>query len=208
MMKLFYSAGACSLSCHIALNEAGLAFEAHEVDWDENKNVDELMRRNPFGAVPMMVMEDGSTLTQNQAILTFIADSAPKANLLPAYGTRERANAIQWLATVSTDVHKAFGPLFGYTAKVKGEEAQKEVREWLVGNLDAALTTVDSHLAGKDYLMGSQFTVADAYLFTVYNWCQWVKVPTEKYKNLNTFSSRVYQRPAVQKAMKTEGLLD
>jgi glutathione S-transferase len=209
MMKLYFSSGSCAMSCHIALEEAGLKYQPAQVDWDApSAAVGEMQALNPLGVVPILVTDQGKTLTQNAAILEFVADSKPATQLLAGVGTFERAETMQWVSFVSSDLHKAFGPLFVGDSITAHEEGKKDIRSWAEKNLRAYLSHVDKNLAGKDYICGKQFTIADCYLFTVVNWCQWVKISTAEYKNLNTYMGRVSERPAVQRVLKMEGLLD
>jgi glutathione S-transferase len=206
-MKLYYSPGSCSMSCHIALEEAGLNYTPVEVDWEKhNAASEELERLNPQGAVPVLVTDQGKALTQNLAILEYIADSKPSSHLLPEAGTWERAEAMRWLSFVASDLHKSFSPFFALESMTSSEPAQAEVRKWAIDNMKGYCKTIDAQLAGKDYLTGKTFTAADAYLFVVAGWSKWVEVSLEEFKNLSAFMSRVYQRPAVQKVLKMEGL--
>jgi glutathione S-transferase len=193
-MKLYVSPGACSMSCHIAFEEAKLKFEPMISKWDE------VAQLNPQGAVPVLVMDDGQVLTQNVGILTYAADSAPNSGLLPKVGTFERAQAYKWLSWVASDLHPTFGPLFDDSLS---EDSRKES----VAEVQVLLEQADKHLAGKTYLVGDQFTAADAYLFVVYGWTKNLNVPTDKYRNLNSYASRIVERPAVQTVMKREGLI-
>jgi glutathione S-transferase len=208
MMKLYYSPGACSMSCHIALEESGLPFEGHEVSFDDNNAAaQEVQKRNPLGAVPVLVTGDGKTLTQNAAILTYIADQAPKAGLFPTSGW-ERAEAMQWLAFVTTDFHKSMGSLFGVNYFSQDAKEQEKYRNYLLSNLEGNLKHLDTHLANRQWILGNQFSLVDGYAFTVFGWSKWLNVPTDSYKNLSAWATRVYARPAVQKVMKKEDLLD
>jgi glutathione S-transferase len=209
MMKLYFSGGSCAMSCHIALEEAGLNYTPAQVDWDKpSAEYEEMKKLNPLGVVPVLVTDQGKIITQNAAILEFLADSKPSSHLLPSVGTVERAEVMQWVSFVSSDLHKSFGPLFMGDAITANAEGKKDVRAWAEKNLHGYLSYVEKSLTGKDFICGSQFTIADAYLFTVVNWCQWVKVPTTEYKNITSYMARVASRPAVQKAMKMEGLLE
>ena len=194
MQKLFLSPGACSMSCHIAFEEAHLKFEPMIDKWDD------VARYNPMHAVPVLVLDDGKVVTQNVAILTYAAGQAAQANLLPPQGTFEHAQAYQWLSWVASDLHPTFGPLFN--DKIQ-ETERKETEEEVHGLLEIA----DKHLAGKTFLMGNQFTIADAYLFTVYGWTKPLKISTDKYRNLNSYASRIAERTAVQTVLKREGLI-
>jgi glutathione S-transferase len=208
MMKLYYSSGSCSMSCHIALEEAGLNYTPVKVDFDIPAELAQVQKLNPLEVVPVLVTDQGKTITQNAAILEFLADAKPSAKLLPSVGTAERAEVTQWVSFVASDLHKSFGPLFQTDAITSNETGRTDVRTWAEANLNQYLAHVEKNLAGKDFICGSQFTIADAYLFTVVNWCQWVKVSTAAYKNLNSYMARVSERPAVQKVLKMEGLLN
>ncbi|MBC7692398.1 MAG: glutathione S-transferase family protein [Methylotenera sp.] len=209
MMKLYFSAGSCSASCHIAIEETGMSYQPMKVDFDKpDATLAEMERLNPLGAAPVMVSSDGRTLTQNIAILEHIADSNPASKLLAAPGTWERLETMSWTSFVASDLHKAFLPLFMGKSMASTEAAQGEIAEFAKKDIAKLLTYVDGKLANRDYLMGKIFTIADSYLFVVVGWCKWVGVTTEPYSNLNAFMTRTYQRPAVQKALKMQGLLN
>jgi glutathione S-transferase len=190
-MKLLLSPGACSMSCHIAFEEAGLKFEPVIGDWAQ------IQKHNPMGAVPVLVMDDGRAITQNIAILTYAANLAPR--LLPKPGTFEHVEAYQWLAWTSSDLHPTFGPLFDDSLP----EAERKQTEAEVHKL---LAIADSHLAKREFLAAGQFTIADALFFTIYGWTRALEIPNEQYRNLNAYASRIAERPAVQRVMKREGL--
>jgi glutathione S-transferase len=197
------------MSCHIALEEAGLSYTPVQIDWDKpSAELEEMKKLNPLGVVPVLITDQGKAITQNAAILEYLADAKPSAHLLAGVGTAERAETMQWVAFVSADLHKSFSPLFMVDSITANETGRKDVRAWAEKNLHAYLSHVDKSLAGKDYICGKQFTVADCYLFTVVNWCQWVQVSTTEYKNLGAYMGRISERPAVQKVLKMEGLLD
>lgn len=201
-MKLYYSPGACSLSPHIALHEAGLAFESVLTPTKTHKTPDgtDYYTINPLGYVPFLVLDDGRTLHEGPAIVQYIADQAPEKNLAPANGTFERYKLQEWLTFIGTEVHKGFAPLF-----TPGTPAETKVA--FKAQITKRLAWVDGELAGKDYLMGSTFTVADGYLFTVTNWAGYVQVDISGFANLAAYRARVAARPAVVTAMKAEGLL-
>lgn len=209
-MKLYYNAGSCSTSCHISLEESGLKYEAIAVDWDNTSdpNVALVKRLNPLGTLPVLALDGGRVLSQNAAIHAYVAELAPAKKLLPAVGTVERAEALNWLSFVSSDLHKSFGPIFSLEGISADKQVQGTVRDWAVGNVNGYLAYLDQHLAGKDYLTGKDFTVADAYCFVVTNWTKWVNIPLAPYANLSAYMSRVYQRPAVQKVFQAEDLLE
>jgi glutathione S-transferase len=208
-MKLYYSAGSCSTSCHIALEESGLKHEVVAIDWDQtaDPNLKLIEKLNPLGTLPVVTFDHGKTLTQNISILTYIADQAPDKKLLPTPGTFERAEAMNWLSFVATDLHKSVGALFAVSSYSPDPAKQTEFRTWALAGANKNLTYLDQNLAGKDYLMGKQFTVADGYAFVVAGWSKWLNIPLDPYSNLRSYLGRVLERPAVQKVLKLEGLI-
>jgi glutathione S-transferase len=207
-MKLLYSAGSCSTSCHITLEESGLKYDAVEVDWDnpQDPNLAQVDKLNPMGTLPILTTDDGKVLNQNSAIHIHVAEKAAGKSLLPPPGTSERAEALNWLGFVNSDLHKSFGPLFGLQA-ITDPAVQEFVKTSALASVNKCLSVLDQQLAGKDYLTGRTFTVADAYCFVVVGWTKWLKIPTDGYRNVQAYLGRVYQRPAVQKVLKEEGLL-
>ena len=201
-MKLYYSAGACSLSTHIALQEAGLAFQAIPAPTKTHQLPDgtDYYTINPLGYVPLLELDDGRRLREVPAILQYIADQVPAKKLAPAAGTMARYRLQEWLNFITSELHKGFSPLFNPAVP---EDARPVFRKKLVERF----SWVDSQLAGKSYLMGDEFSVADAYLFTVASWAPHVGVDITGLANLSAFSARMFARPAVQAAMKAEGLL-
>ena len=201
-MKLYYSPGACSLSPHIALHEAGLAFDAVLASTKTHKLQDgtDFYTINELGYVPVLELDNGERLREGPAIVQYIADQVPEKNLAPANGTLARYRLQEWLTFIGTELHKGFSPLFNPATP---DEYKPMVRERLL----LRLQWVDSQLAGKQYLMGDQFTVADGYLFTVTNWTQPTKLDISGLAHLAAYRERVGARPAVQAAMKAEGLL-
>ena len=200
-MKLYYSAGACSLSPHIVLEEAGLPYEAISAPTKTKVLPDgsDYRKVNPLGYVPYLVLDDGTGLREGPAIVQYLADQAPAKKLAPANGTPARYQLQSWLNFVATEVHKGFSPLFN---PAMPDEAKRLSKERVLDRL----TWADGELAGKQYLMGDDFTVADAYLFTVTNWAKPVGLDISGLKNLIAWRERVAARPAVQRAMKAEGL--
>ncbi len=201
-MKLYYSPGACSLSPHIALHEAGLAHTPVLASTKSHKLQDgtDYYGINPLGYVPLLELDNGERLREGPAIVQYIADQAPARNLAPANGTMERYRLQEWLTFIGTEIHKGFSPLFNPATP---EEYKAMAREKLLQRLQ----WVDGQLAGKQYLMGDQFTVADGYLFTVTNWAKPTNLDISGLANLAAYRDRVAARPAVQAAMKAEGLL-
>lgn len=201
-MKLFYSPGACSLAPHIVLHESGLAFEGVLASTKTHQLADgsDYYAINPLGYVPFLVLADGRTLREGQVISQYIADQVPASGLAPAAGTWERYKLQEWLSFISSELHKGFSPLFNPATP---EEFKPAVKDRLLQRL----TWLDGELAGKDYLTGSTFTVADAYLFTVTNWAGFVGLDIAALANLAAVRARIAARPAVQAAMKAEGLI-
>ena len=201
-MKLYYSPGACSLSPHIALQEAGLAYTPVLVSTKSHKLQDgtDYYTINALGYVPVLELDNGERLREGPAIVQYIADQVPDKQLAPANGTLARYRLQEWLNFIGTELHKGFSPLFNPATP---EEYKPVVRERLL----LRLQWVDSQLAGKQYLMGDQFTVADGYLFTVTNWTQPTNLDISGLAHLAAYRERVGARPAVQAAMKAEGLL-
>ncbi len=200
-MKLYYSPGACSLSPHIVLLEAGLPFTPVLASTKSKKLQDgtDFNTINVKGYVPVLEFDDGQRLTEGPAIVQWIADQAPAKHLAPAAGTMARYRVMEWLNFITSEVHKAFSPLFNPAIN---EEAKAVYRE----RLKSRYAYIDAQLAGKQYLMGDTFTVADAYLFTCTRWCGYAKVDIAGLTNLEAYMARVAARPAVQAALKAEGL--
>jgi glutathione S-transferase len=209
MMKLYYSAGSCSTSCHITLEESGLQYEAIEVDFDNasDANIALTAKLNTLGTLPVLVLDNGKVLDQNLSIATYIADLAPQKKLLPEFGTFERAQAMNWLSFVAADLHKGVGGLFSVPYISQDKNVQGAAREFMLGKANEYLKYLDTNLAGKDYVTGSQFTVADSYAFVVCGWTKWLEIPLTPYKNVEAYMARVAARPAVHKVLQSEGLL-
>jgi len=201
-MKLYYSAGACSLSPHIVLHETGLAFEAIPAPTKTHKLPDgtDYYTINPLGYVPLLELDDGRRLREGPAIVQYLADQVPAKQLAPANGSFERYQLQEWLTFIGTELHKGFSPLFN-------PNTPAEFKPSCLDRLRARLTWVEGELAGKPYLMGNQFTVADAYLFTVTNWAGHVGPDLSGFSNLLAYRARVAARPAVIAAMTAEGLI-
>lgn len=201
-MKLYYSPGACSLSPHIALHESGLPFEAIPAPTKTHQLPDgtDYYSINPLGYVPLLELDNGERLREGPAIVQYIADQAPQKNLAPANGTLPRYRLQEWLTFIGMELHRGFGPLFNPATPEAFKTTSKE-------KLEGRLKWVDSQLAGKQYLLGDNFSVADGYLFTVTNWAARMNVDISGLANLNAYRARVGARPAVQAAMKAEGLI-
>lgn len=201
-MKLYFSPAACSLSPRIALLEAGLQFSTEQVDLGKKLTASgaDFRSINPNGYVPALQLADGTVLTEGPAIVQYVADLAPASKLAPAAGTIERYQLMEWLNYISSEVHKPFITLFNRAASDEMRDAARRV-------LSARFRYLSSKLEGKDYLMGDQFTVADGYLFTVLNWTNLLKLSLADWPVLESYLSRMAARPAVQQALRDEGLL-
>ena len=201
-MKLYFSPGACSLSPHIVLREAGLDFDLEKVDLatKQTKSGDDYMTVNSKGSVPALRLDGGEVLTEGPAIVQYIADKSPASGLAPAAGTLERYRLQEWLNFITSEVHKGFSPLF---SPASSDEVKAAARD----RLGSRLKWVEGELTGKQYLMGEHFTVADGYLFTVTNWAPRVGVDLSPFPGLLAYRERVGARPAVMAAMRAEGLI-
>lgn len=200
-MKLYYKAGACSLSPHIILCASGLNFSVEKVDLATKKTESgaDFLKINPKGQVPTLVLDDGSILTEGVAIVQYIADQVPAKNLIPANGTLARYHAIEWLNFVSSELHKGFSPLFNPKTPAEYQEIAKQ-------RLSSSFAYVDSVLAKQPFLLGDTFSVADAYLFTVLGWTKVVKLDISIYPAIQAYLGRMAALPAVDAALKAEGL--
>ena len=201
-MKLYYSPGACSLSPHIALKEAGLPFDLVRVDLKAKKLEDgsDYNAINPKGQVPALGLDSGDLLTEGAVIVQMIADSAPQKNLAPAHGSNERYKLQEWLNFVASELHKNFSPLF---QPALSDDTKAFFKDRLMGKFKY----IDQALKGRDYLMGNHFTVPDAYLFTMLAWADRVGLDISGLPNLVAYKARVAARPKVQEALTAEGLL-
>lgn len=201
-MKLYYSPGACSLSPHIVLLEAGLPFTVEKTDIKAKKTAAgiDFLTINSKGAVPVLQLDDGRLLTEGPAIVQYLADQKPDSGLAPRAGTFERYQLMEILNFITSELHKGYGPLFN-------PKISADWKASVLLNLDKKLAWVAGYLGNKTYLMGNTFTVADAYLFTVLRWSAHVGVDLTPWPVLTAYQSRVAQRPKVEQALRDEGLL-
>ena len=201
-MKLYYSPGACSLSPHIALCEAGLPYDLVKVDLKAKKleNGDDYLKINPKGQVPALALDSGELVTEGPVIVQMIADQVAAKNLAPARDSAERYKLLEWLNFIGTELHKNFGPMF---SPVLADDAKAFFKDRVMGKFKY----LDGVLAGRDYLMGKQFTVADGYLFTMLAWADRMKFDLSALPNLLAYKARVGARPMVQQALTKEGLM-
>jgi glutathione S-transferase len=201
-MKLYFSPASCSLASQIALHEVGMSYEGVRVDLKTHLTADgtDFVSINPKGYVPALTLDNGELLTEGTAIMQYIADHTPAANLAPAPGTAQRVRLNEWLGYVNSEVHKTMGSLFDGEMPAEYKEVQKK-------RIVKKMAWLDGILAKQPYLMGATYSVADAYLFVVLNWGQWVGVDVGAHANLKAFQERVMARPAVLAAMKAAGLI-
>ncbi|TDR38959.1 glutathione S-transferase [Tahibacter aquaticus] len=198
-MKLYFSPGACSLSPHIVLRELGLPFEAVKVDLGSKKTADggDFKAINPKGYVPTLQLDNGQILTEGPAIVQYLADLKPEAKLAPANGSWERYQLQEWLNFISTEIHKQFSPLFNAANPDSVKDAQKT-------KLAQRFAEISPLLEKQDYLTGSDFSVADAYLFTVLGWSKYFHIDLNQWPGIAGFVERVSARPAVAAAVEFE----
>jgi len=201
-LKLYYSPGACSLSPHIVLEESGLPAELVLASTKTHRLEDgtDYYTINPLGYVPLLELDDGTRLREGPAIVQYLADQVPDKKLAPLNGTLDRYQLQSWLTFIGTEIHKGFSPLFNPATPEEYKTIAKD-------KLKSRYTWLDEQLAGKQFLMGKAFTVADAYLFTVTNWSKRVGPDLTSLAELQAWHARVGARPAVQAAMKAEGLV-
>lgn len=201
-MKLYYSPGACSLSPHIVARELGLPVELQKVS-TKDKTVEgggDYWQVNGKGYVPALQLDDGQVLTEGPAIVQYLADRKPEAGLAPKNGTPERYRLQEWLNFLTAEIHKSFSPLFRPNTPEEYKTISKE-------NLGKRFDWLDKQLAGKDFLMGKQFSVADAYLFVLLGWNKPLGIDLSRWPNLSAYHARVAARPKVKEAMMAEGLI-
>ena len=200
-MKLYYSPGACSLCCDIALNESGLGFDREKVDLKTKKteNDKDFTKINPKGYVPALELDNGEILSENGAILLYIADKAPTKQLAPAPQSEERHRLQEWLFYISTELHKSFGPFFN-------QEMPDKARDLAKDKLEKRFGLIENQLAKSEYLMGDQFSVADCYLFTMLRWLAKTPIKIEQWPAISKYFDKVKARPAVSATLDSEGL--
>jgi glutathione S-transferase len=201
-MKLYYSPGACSLSPHIVLLEAGLPYTLVKTDLKTKKTAGgaDYLTINSKGTVPALELDDGRVLTEGPAIIQYLADQKPESGLAPRAGTFERYQLMEMLNYITSEVHKAFSPLFN-------PESTAEMKQASVNALTKKFDWLTGFLGDKTFLLGNIFSVADAYLFTVLKWTRIVKIDLARWPALAAYQARIAQRPKVQAALKEEGLL-
>ncbi|MGE0580601.1 MAG: glutathione transferase GstA [Steroidobacteraceae bacterium] len=200
-MKLYYTPGACSQAPHIAALELGLPLEAVKVDLAKHTLPDgsDFYKVNPKGYVPLLVLNDGTTISEASVILQYLADQKP-GTLAPAFGSVARWKMMELLTFLATEVHKGFGPLWN-------PQTPAEVRAAAIDRLGTRFDLLVKMLAKQPYLTGEAFSIADAYLFVLLNWTKIHKVDLGRWPALTEYQARVAARPAVQATLKAEGLV-
>ena len=201
-MKLYYAPGACSLAPHIVLNELGSSYELEKVDLAAKKTETgaDFAEVNGKGYVPTLDLGKGEILTEVSIILQYLADKAQNSGLLPAFGSMERYRAMETLNFIASELHKGIGGLFNPAMPGDGKKA-------IIDRVKRRLSWLDAQLAKKPYLLGENYSVADAYAFTVLGWSKWVNLDLSAYAHVVAYLDRVGARPAVQAALKKEGLV-
>jgi glutathione S-transferase len=199
-MKLYYSPGACSLAAHIVADEADLRLQLEKVDLKSHKteNGKDYYAVNPKGYVPTIQLDDGTTITENVAVLNYLADHTGHKLYTPEPGSIEHYRLEEWLGFITTELHKSFAPFFQNGSELEKRKAKDKVLK--------RLTYVNDQLKGNRFLMGERMTVADAYLFVMLTWAKKVEFDLSRFPNLNAFFQRTSDRPSVQRALKEEGM--
>jgi len=203
-MKLYFRPGACSMAPHIALREAGYAFDLVKVDTakQQTENGEDYAKINPKGYVPALQLDDGEVLTEVAVILQYIADRQPDAGLAPRAGTIERYRVMEWLNFVSSELHKTLGAFFRFKSVMT-----PEWKENMLGLFAKRADFLAGQLAGRQYLMGERFSIADAYLYTVLGWPDFLQIDTSRWPVFKEYRGRVMSRPAVRETLVAEGLI-
>ena len=206
MMTLYYAKAACSMTVHIVLEELGFEYEAIPVDL--SKAPDPVyLKKNPMGAVPVVELDNGQELTEIAMIVQYLADQKPEAKLIAPAGTLERYRQMEWLNFIATEIHKGFSPIWALERMASTEKAQGENRAFAVADLAYKFDVITGKLGDREYLMPSGYSVADAYLFAILNWTNYLKVDMAQWPALQAYMKRVFERPATQKVMKAERLI-
>lgn len=201
-MKFYFSPGSCSMASHMVLNELGLKAETESVSLKEHKTKSgaDFYKINPKGYVPALTLDNGQTLTEGSVILQYLADQKPESQMIPKAGTFERYRCQEWLNFISSELHKNFSPFFS-------ESTPEQTRMNLKSTLAKRFEYLANHLKTNPFLMGNQFTVADAYLFTILSWSPHLRIDLTPYPALMGYAERIKSRPATMMTLKEEGLL-
>jgi glutathione S-transferase len=203
-MKLYFAPAACSMAPHIVLREAGYKFDLVRVDTAKRQTADgqDYSKINPNGYVPALQLDNGEVLTEAAVILQYLADQKPEAGLAPKPGTMERYRLMEWLNFISSELHKSLGQFFKFKSTMT-----PEWKESVLGLFSKRCDFVVEKLAGKSYVMGDRFSVADAYLYTVLGWPDFPKIDMSRWPTIKDYRTRVTSRPVVRETLVAEGLI-
>lgn len=207
-MKFFYSTASNSTIAHIALREAGVEFEGVEVSWNRNVNLEELRSVNKLGTVPAILLSNGKLLTQNIAILDFIAGRHPEQNLLPESGSFERSEALSWISFATSDLQRALFPVLAADRITTNETGRGDLKAYGKDQLKTYFEYLEKHLERSKFLLGENFSLADIPLFVGLTWTKWISFDLKPYPHLQSFVSAISKRPSVREVYEKEGLLD
>lgn len=201
-MKLYFTPGACSLAPHIVLREAGYEFELEKVDLAKKRTESgkDYFKINANGYVPTLKTDDGELITEAAVILQYLADKKPRSHLAPKSGTLERYRLLEWMNFTSSEIHKTLGAFFNPAMTPEWKEA-------LTNLFHRRLEYLAKHLHRRKYLMGDDFTIADAYMFTVLNWVNIHRIDISNWPEVKNYMKRVGDRESVREAMEVEGLI-
>ena len=207
MFKLYYHPGACSTSNHFALEDAGVEYEAIPVDLKDlqDRLTQEVRRLNPMAQLPILLTNDGQVLTQNIAILPYIADLAPEVRLFPPRGTSDRIQAESWLSFIAADLHPTLAAEFPWTQLWEDPAAALRSRQFWEERVARRLAVLEERLSTRDFIMGDQYCVTDGYALVVLNWSEPTNLSLKPYPNIRAYMARVSARPAIQRVMDIEG---
>lgn len=207
MIKLYFSPGACSIASHVILEELQIPYEAIKVDLKTyTYDSEDYYKINPLGAVPALMLDDGTVITQNAAVLFYLGDLDPKHHLIPKAGTMERVRAHEWLSFINSDLHKAFSPLFKLDSYVSSENAKEELKQGVTANIKKIITIVEKKLPEKGFVLGENFSVIDAYLLVFFFWGKHLNIPFDSWPKYSALTKRILARPSVEHVLKQEKL--
>ncbi len=207
-MKLYYSPAACSLASHIVLAELGVNYDLEKVNTqDKTCSTGTFLTVNPNGYVPALQTDSKEIITEGVAILSYLAFQKPEANLAPKFGTNEYFKFMSWMNFIATEVHKSYSPIWGAARISSNETVQNSVKDFYKTTLNTKFDYIAQTLSKNEYICGSNFTVADAYLFTCLNWNKMLGIETAKWPVIDAYMTKIFKRASVQKAMKEEDLL-
>lgn len=198
-MKLYFAPGACALAAQIVLRETSQEFELVRVDLKTHLTIEgrDFHEVNPKGYVPTLELDNGEVFTEGAMILQWLADQHPEYEVIPLQGTKERYKAIEWLNYIATELHKGMGPLFA-------SYFDDKARAHILSTVHSKLNFVNKHLEKNQYLLGSNFSVADAYLYNILRWPQFLKIDISNYRSIGTYMGRINARPSVQTSLQAE----